>query len=262
MKIACLQMDVIPSQPEQNYAHAAQLIGQAIVEKPDVLVLPEAWDNSFLPKDASPAHWNQDCRQVRETIGALAEKYHVNIVAGSVTNQRDGKLYNTACVFDRQGKQVAAYDKIHLFSPANEQLRYQRGNKPCVFCLDGVRCGVIICYDLRFPELTRAMALECLDILFVVCQWPGSRTDAMQNLAVARAIENQMYVACCNACGAAGEAVCDGDSVIVDPQGNILAQAEKAGTIITADCPTEQLAGIRNAIPVFRDRQPDSYKLK
>ncbi len=261
MKAACLQMDVIPSQPDVNYAHAAQLIAQAMESQPDVLVLPETWDISYLPKDASSDICDRDCTRVRTEIGALAKQYGVNIVAGSVSNLRDGKLYNTACVFDRQGNQVAVYDKTHLFSHSNENLVFEKGSKLCTFSLDGVSCGVIICYDLRFPELIRTMCLPGMDVLFVVCQWPKARTGLMQNLSMARGIENQMFVVCCNACGTAGDKVCGGGSAIFGPMGEILASAADAEEIITADCNLEKLQKLRSSFPVFRDRRPELYRL-
>lgn len=261
MKVSCLQMDVLPSRPEENFPHAAQLIRSAMASQPDVIVLPESWDISFLPRDANCALYAHGYTAAVELIGALAKEYHVNIVAGSVTELRDGKLYNTCCVFDRQGDLIATYDKTHLFSHAGEDKRYEKGEKLCTFSLDGVPCGVIICYDLRFPELTRTMCLSGMDVLFAVCQWPRPRTGLMAALTVARAIENQMFAVCCNACGTAGDKVCGGGSLIADPMGNVLVSGSGSEEILTADCNLEKLQTIRNSIPVFRDRRPELYRL-
>ena len=137
---------------------------------------------------------------------------------------------------------------------------YEKGERLCTFTLDGVRCGIIICYDLRFPELTRAMCLPGLDVLFVVSQWPKSRISHLRTLTAARAIENQMFVVCCNACGTAGDTVFGGSSAIIDPLGETVALAADAEEIITADCNTEVLQAIRSSIPVFRDRRPEIYQ--
>lgn len=261
MKIACLQMDVIPSRPEENFPHAAKLIADAMQENPDVIVLPESWDISFLPKDATPELYeNSHDRAVRE-IGALAKKYNVNIVAGTVTSVRDGKRYNSCCVFNRQGDLIASYDKIHLFTHVGEDKRYGAGNRLCTFTLDGVACGVIICYDIRFPELTRTMCLDGMDVLFVVCQWPRARIGLLQTLCAARAIENQMFVVCCDACGTAGDKVCGGGSSVFGPSGKAIAEADNTEQIITAECDPEKLKTLRESFPVFRDRRPDLYRL-
>ena len=261
MKISCLQMDVIPSQPDVNFPRVAALIGEAMAQQPDVIVLPESWDISFLPRSATPELYAASYQRAIREIGGLAKRYNVNIVAGSVTRLEADLRYNTCCVFDRQGDLVATYDKTHLFSHVGEDKRYQMGDHICTFTLDGVRCGVIICYDIRFPELTRTMCLEGMDILFTVAQWPQPRTSLMRSLAIGRAIENQIFSVCCNACGTAGPKVCGGGSLIVDPLGTVLASAEDTETIITAQCDLDQLETIRNSIPVFRDRRPELYRL-
>jgi predicted amidohydrolase len=235
------------------------MVEAAMADAPDVLVLPETWDISYLPRDASRDICDEDCRRVKEKIGALAKQYGVNIVAGSVSNARGGELYNTACVFDRQGNTVATYDKTHLFSHSRENLVYEAGDHLSVFTLDGVRCGVIICYDLRFPELTRSMCLEGMDVLFVVCQWPQARIELLQTLCAARAIENQIFVVCCDACGTAGGKVCGGGSAIFDPSGRFLAQADDTEQSIRAEIDPQSLQALRESFPVFRDRRTDLY---
>ncbi len=261
MKIACLQMDVIPSAPEENFSRAADMIREAMTERPDVLVLPESWDISFLPRNATPALYENNYERAIREIGSLASMHNVNIVAGSVSKYQDGKLYNTCCIFNRQGNLVATYDKTHLFTHVGEDKRYTRGEKLCIFTLDGVRCGAVICYDVRFPDLIRTMSLEGMDVLFVVCQWPQARIHLLQTLCAARAIENQMFVVCCDACGTAGEKVCGGGSVIYSATGRALAQAGLTQQIITADCDPEKLQTLRESFPVFRDRRPDLYRL-
>lgn len=261
MKIACLQMDVLPSQPDSNFPRAAQLIREAMQDRPDVIVLPESWDISFLPRNATPELYAGSFDRAVREIGALAKQHHVNIIAGSVTACREGKLYNTCCVFDRQGSLVTTYDKIHLFSHVGEDKRYGAGNSLCTFSLDGVPCGAVICYDIRFPELTRTMCLDGMDVLFVVCQWPKARIGLLQTLCSARAIENQMFVVCCDACGTAGDKVCGGGSAVFGPSGNKLAEADDTEQIITADCDTQKLQALRESFPVFRDRRPDLYRL-
>ena len=106
MKVSCLQMDVLPSQPEENFAHAAALIEEAMAQQPDVIVLPESFDISFLPRNATPELYENSYRRTIREIGDLAKRYSVNIVAGSVSNYQDGKLYNPCCVFDRTGQLV------------------------------------------------------------------------------------------------------------------------------------------------------------
>lgn len=261
MKVACLQMDMKLGKPDENFAHAKKLIARAMEEKPDVLVLPETWNTGFFPQENLAQLCDQDGKLVKQEIGALAKQYSVNIVAGSVSNQREERIYNTAMVFDRQGRCAASYDKTHLFTPMGEHLSYTPGDHLCRFQLDGVDCGLVICYDIRFPELTRNLTVPGLDMLFVVSQWPKARTFHLRSLTTARAIENQMFVVCCNSCGTAGETVYGGNSAVIDPWGETMALAGEQEEILFADCNLDVLQQIRSTIPVFRDRRPELYHI-
>ena len=259
MKAVCIQMNMLLGQPEENFRHAEELIAQAMAQTPDVLVLPETWNTGFFPKENLPQLCDQDGAQVKETFGKLAKQYSVNIVAGSVSNYRDGKVYNTAMVFDREGTCIASYDKTHLFTPMGEDDYYTPGDHLCRFTLDGISCGLIICYDVRFPELIRSLTVPGLDMLFVVSQWPNIRIPHLRNLTTARAIENQMFVICCNSCGTAGQTVYGGNSAIIDPWGQTIALAGEQEQLIIGDCDLQILQNIRSTIPVFRDRRPELY---
>lgn len=263
MRIACLQMDMKLGSPEENFAHAQDLIRAAMqkAEKPDVLVLPETWNTGFFPKENLRGLSCNDGDAVKARIGALARELQVNIVAGSVSNARGERVFNTAMVFDRQGACIARYDKTHLFTPMGEHDYYTPGNSLCRFALDGAACGLILCYDLRFPELIRSLSLMGLDVLFVPAQWPKQRIFHLRTLVAARAIENQMFVVCCNSCGTAGETVFGGNSAIVDPLGETLALAGESEAVASAVCDLQMLAGIRDSIPVLRDRRPELYRV-
>lgn len=262
MRVSCLQMNMEPGRPKENFAHAKQLICDAIKEKSDVLVLPETWNTGFFPKDGLLEVSCQDGAEVKEQIGGLARKYGVNIVAGSVSNKKENRVYNTAFVFDRKGVCVAEYDKTHLFTPMGEDKYYTAGDRLCRFELDGVRCGIIICYDLRFPEFIRTLALSGLDMLFIVSQWPKARTFHLRTLTAARAIENQMFVVCSNSCGRALDTIFGGNSAIINPLGETLALAGETEEIISAECDMNILNEIRESIPVFRDRREELYNVR
>ena len=261
MKISCLQMNMELGEPNRNFAHAKQLICDAVKQKTDVLVLPETWNTGFFPKGNLAEISCNNGIEVKEQIGGLALKYGVNIVAGSVSNKKENRVYNTAFVFNRKGECVAEYDKTHLFTPLGEDKYYTAGDRLCCFELEGVKCGIIICYDLRFPELVRTLALSKIDMLFVVSQWPTARTFHLRTLTLARAIENQMFVVCCNSCGRALDTVFGGNSAIINPLGETLAFAGEREEIISAECDINILNEIRANMPVFRDRRQELYNL-
>ena len=261
MKISCIQMDMRLGEPDWNFARAEELVRAAArTEHPDVAVLPETWNTGFFPKDLEPCA-DRDGERTKAVFSALARELNINIVCGSVANKRTEGFFNTAYVFDRAGEVIAEYDKTHLFTPSGEHESFLCGWHTCRFTLDGKSCGLIICYDIWFPELIRTMTLEGVDLLFAVAQWPEKRTMHLETLARARAIENQMFLALCNSVGTAGETRCGGHSAVIDPWGEYLAKAGDQEEIITGEADFSVIEGIRSSINVFRDRRPELYAL-
>lgn len=262
MKISCIQMNMKLGCPGENYAHAKALITKAAKDSPDVILLPEAWNTGFYPPAGLRDMAEGAQERTSSEIGSLARQYGINIIAGSISSIKQGCLYNTAMVFDRSGRCIASYDKTHLFSPMGENELYTPGSSLCTFPLDGVPSGLIICYDIRFPELVRSLALSGMDMLFTVSQWPDVRISQFHTLAAARAIENQVYVACCNSCGCTSTTRFGGNSILIDPLGRTIARAGTGQEILSGEFDLSRLPGIRSAIPVFKDRRADIYSLR
>ena len=262
MKVSCVQLDMKLGDVDYNYAEALRLIRETVkTENSDVVVLPETWSTGYYPIENLKACCEKDGDRIKATFSPLAKELNVNIVAGSVANIKDGEIYNTAFVFNREGEVVAEYDKTHLFTPMDEHKYFSFGKNLVTFELDGHRCGIVICYDIRFCELIRSLALKGIDMLFMVSQWPLARKEHIVTLTRARAIENQMFVVCCNSCGKTPDAVFGGHSQIVDPWGEVLSAAGEEQEVITADCDFGIIKDIRNSINVFNDRKPNLYEL-
>ena len=158
---------------EYNFRTAEELIKNELEqnEDTDVIVLPETWNTGFFPRTDLASLCDKEGERTKKLMSSLAAKYSVNIVAGSVADiHADGKIYNSAYIFDRNGNCIASYDKTHLFTPMGEHNFFEKGDHLCRFTLDGVSCAIIICYDIRFPELTGTLALGegGLDVLFIV----------------------------------------------------------------------------------------------
>ena len=262
MRVSCIQMDMAVGDVDYNYSLAEKLIREAALNNPDTVVLPETWNSGYFPKENLQNYCDKDGERTKSVIGGLAKELNINIVAGSVANLKNGKVYNTSYIFDRTGKNIAEYDKTHLFTPMNEDRYFTKGEKTTTFELDGKKCGILICYDIRFPELTRTLTVnDRLDYLFLVAQWPEKRVDHLLSLSKARAIENQMFVACTNSCDRSGETVFGGNSSIFNPWGERIASALEDRKIITADCDEGILENIRNSINVFADRRKEIYNI-
>ncbi|HYE10983.1 MAG TPA: carbon-nitrogen family hydrolase [Patescibacteria group bacterium] len=259
-KVSLLQMNITSGDPEKNREKALSMIKQAISKKskPDALLLPEMWTTAYQLGDIANI-CDQEGMPTNSLIAAQAKEGRVNIVAGSYASMKDRKVFNTAYVFNRHGDNIAKYQKIHLFKLMDEDKYIESGSQHCVFKLDGIKCGIIICYDLRFPELTRRLALEGIKLLFVPAQWPAARLDHWITLLKARAIENQIFIAAVNRAGENPEDEFAGGSMIISPWGEIIAQADYKEQVITADLDFSLIEQARSKIDILGDRVPHTY---
>ncbi|TCP21173.1 putative amidohydrolase [Scopulibacillus darangshiensis] len=261
MKYAIYQMDIIAGRPEENRKKVATWLDDvANREQPDVVVLPEMWTTAYtLPELETNADIAGE--PTISFLKELAQKYNVNIIGGSVANKKADGIYNTAIVINRAGELIHQYDKIHLV-PMLDEPAYLTGGKEKVktFTLDGVKMGLIICYDLRFPELARQLALEGVQVLHIVAEWPTPRIDHWKALQVARAIENQMFVVSSNRIGSYNDDSFGGSSMVVDPGGKtlILGSQTQEETLVT-ELSIDLVDKMRKQVPVFSSRKPDFY---
>ena len=239
MRLSVIQMDMRLGESAYNFAHAEALLRRAAAEGTDTALLPETWNTGFFPADHLPERSDRGGEAVKALCAPLARELNMNIVAGSVSDRRGGRVYNTAYVFDRQGACLAAYDKTHLFTPMGEHEHYAAGDHLTTFSLDGHKCGLLICYDLRFPELFRTLALQGVELLLLPAQWPAARRYHWETL----------------------ETVFGGASRILGPRGELLAAAGVGEEIITATLDFSVLAEVRNSINVFHDRRPELYRI-
>lgn len=260
MKIAMIQMNIEFGNPEVNRKKITEMIEKTAKDQPDIIVLPEMWNTSFSLKNLHDIA-DKGGEPTRSIIGSLAKQYHINIVAGSVADIQGDKIYNRLYVFDREGNVKSHYDKAHLIQQAREHEFLTAGVLTEVFLLDEVTCGAIICYDIRFPELARTVALKGAKVLFIPAQWPETRIDHWKALVIARAIENQMYVVAVNRIGSEFKANFPGKSLVVDPWGKVLIEADDQEQILQIEIDIDLVDRIRTKIPCFSDRNIEAYEL-
>jgi predicted amidohydrolase len=269
LRVACVQMTSGPEKAA-NLEKGERLVARAAATGADVVVLPEKWnaigDGEVLHAAAEPLEGG-------ETVGTMADwaRHHgITLVGGSIAEQREGheKLSNTSIVFGPDGEVLGVYRKIHLFDVEVEGLVYREsedeepGEEPVVVRGEGWPIGLSVCYDIRFPELYRILALEGAELVTVPAAFtvPTGR-DHWQVLIRARAIENQCYIA---APGQVGETrpgkPSYGRSLIVDPWGIVLAQAPDEETVISAELDRARLHQIREKLPSLKNRQAHAYR--
>lgn len=257
MRVCALQMDVKKGDRAANHAALRRLAAEAKnLCSPDVIVLPELWSTGYALEQASEL---ADELGDAAFLGGLARELGTSFIGGSVLAEEGGKFFNRAQVIDSEGRYAASYDKVHLFRLMDEDMFLAPGSRLSLFHAGGLRCASVICYDIRFCELPRRLAMEGAECLFVSAEWPIPRTEHWRTLLRARAIENQMFVAACNRCGVTEGTEFAGHSALIAPDGTVLAEAGKDEDIIWADFDPEQVRRTRAQIPVFTDRMPELY---
>lgn len=261
IRLSIIQMNIEAGNPEGNFERMEERMKGAVASaaKPDVLMLPEMWNTGYA-LDRIDRLADPDGERTRAFFSGFCREHRVNVLAGSVAAKRpDGGVTNTLYYYDRDGRATAEYSKIHLFRLMNEHLHLRAGDSACRFDLDGVPAGAMICYDIRFPELARKLALGGARVLFVPAEWPHPRLHHWRTLLQARAIENQMFVVACNTVGESGGSSFFGHSMVIDPWGEAIAEAGEEETVLEAEIDLSLVEDVRGRIPVFADRRPHLY---
>ncbi|MFY9580732.1 MAG: carbon-nitrogen hydrolase family protein [Gaiellaceae bacterium] len=269
IRVACVQM-TSRADKAANLETAERLVAQAAATGADLVVLPEKWNAIG---DAATLHAAAEPIEGGESVAAMSEwarRHGITLVGGSITERRGGreKLSNTSLVLDTDGSVVATYRKIHLFDVEVGGVTYREseaeepGDEPVVARVEDWGLGLTVCYDVRFPELYRILALEGAELVTVPAHFTTpTGKDHWHVLLRARAIENQCYVA---AAAQIGETLpgkpAYGRSLIVDPWGLVVAQAPDEETVIAAELDRAHLQEIRAKLPSLANRQPNAYR--
>jgi deaminated glutathione amidase len=269
LRVAAVQMSS-GGDKQQNIADALALIERAAGSGASLVVLPETWDymgDSDGTRDAGePIPGDTTAR-----LAEAARRHRIWLHAGSIFEVASGepRVFNTTVVFDPDGNVAGQYRKIHLFDVSigdnvlsRESATVAPGDDVVVVDLGGVKLGLTICYDLRFPELYRLLALEGAEVITVPAAFHNhTGKDHWEILLRARAIENQVFIVAPNAWGKhPGGWHSYGRSMVVDPWGTPLATAADGVGIAIAECDLNALDRIRRDLPSLENRQPHAYR--
>jgi predicted amidohydrolase len=252
---ASIQFNIGMGEVDANLQKALAGLRRARQKDVRLAVLPEMWSTGYDYKRL--AALAEETPRVISALRQLTAELEM-VVVGSLAEKEGGTIYNTAWVIDR-GEVAGSYRKLHLFSTMGEDRFLGAGDRTLVVPTSVGRLGVAICYDLRFPELFRKLALDGAEILCLPAEWPKPRQEHWRTLLRARAIENQLFVAAANCCGPQGKLDFFGMSLLISPRGDILAEGGETETELTALFDFEEMATYRFQIPCFRDRRPEIY---
>ena len=271
MKIAAVQMVSAPS-VDRNVAAARRLVGDAAAAGAKLVALPEYF--CFMgrgDRDKLAIAERAGDGPIQRELAAIAREHGVWLIGGTLPLRLDGdatsgvvdRVMNANLVFSPRGEVVARYDKMHLFAYDNGRERYdegrtlQPGRKPVAFDADGWRVGLSVCYDLRFPELYRALGKPPCDLLSVPSAFTYTTGSAhWEVLLRARAIENQCYVVAAAQGGTHENGRRTfGHSLVVDPWGEVVAcRSDEGEGIVVAAMERERIADVRRQLPALEHR--------
>ena len=254
-----VQFDVRTGELELNMEHAFEGLCRLGEKRIGLAVLPEMWSCGFDHKNLKVHAAKTDA--VLKKTAEIALKYNM-IIAGSMPEIFEGNIYNTLYVINMDGTLSGSYRKIHLFSPTNEPRYFSKGTKAVVCETSLGRVGLMTCYDLRFPELCRSLALQDAKIIIISAQWPSARIGHWNALIKARAIENQIFIVAANRCGNDKYIKFGGCSQIVSPWGNLAAISKDKPCILKAEINLREISEFRNTVPCLSERVPKAYVIK
>ncbi|WP_030401536.1 MULTISPECIES: carbon-nitrogen family hydrolase [unclassified Streptomyces] len=245
---------------EDETVEARRLRAAALVREQagaDLVVLPELWTTGAFAFEAFDAAAEPLRGPTYEAMAEAAGDAGVWLHAGSVPERgMDGRLYNTSLVLSPSGDLAASYRKIHRFGfDKGEAVLMGAGREPVTVRVpDTTTLGVATCYDLRFPELFRSLVDAGAEVLVVPAGWPERRRSHWTLLARARAVENQAFVLACGTAGTHAGVPQAGHSIVVDPWGEVLAEAGAGEEVLTVDLDTAKVARTREQFPALKDR--------
>jgi omega-amidase len=255
IQAAAVQFNVRQGDVDANLAHVRGTLRRVAAQGANLAVLPEMWSSGFAYKNLNELALRTP--GIVEELLALSQELKL-VIVGSMPESNGNKVFNTVFLADN-GVLAGVYRKIHLFSLLGEDRAFSGGDRWLVAETSVGKIGVIICYDLRFPEISRRLAVEGAQVICIPAQWPKPREEHWRTLVRARAIENQLFVVACNACGPIGKLDLFGMSMIVDPKGSVLAEAGEGEGEIVATLDMQAMADWRAQIPCFNDRRPELY---
>ncbi|MFB6130186.1 MAG: carbon-nitrogen family hydrolase [Salinigranum sp.] len=262
MHIALAQFDAGPDVAE-NVDTAERYVREAAAEGADLVVLPEIWNVGYFAFDEYEAGAETLDGPTVSRLGSLAADLGIHVHGGSIV-ERDGEdLYNTSLLFGPDGTLLDTYRKVHLFGYESEESRILTPGERVVTVETSLgTVGLTTCYDLRFPELYRALVDQGAELLLVSSAWPRARLDHWQLFTRARAVEEQVILAAANLVGDNRGVTLGGNSVVVDPWGTPRANAGSESRIASARVDIEEVSAAREEFPALADRRMNlSYDL-
>lgn len=268
LSLALCQIKVSPDK-EKNIQNALKFIAEAAEANADIAILPEIF-NAPYDSEIFPQYAEEYPGPSTEKLARAAKQNNIAVVAGSVIEKVSSHLYNSSFVFDRQGELLARHRKVHLFDvdmPGHiyfkESSTLSAGSDITLFEYKNVRFGLMICYDCRFPELARILALEGAQVIIMPGNFNLTSGPLFWELMLrTRAIDNQVFMAGVSAARNDKPAYQSwGHSMVTDPWGRVLVEGDEKETMLLSTIDIAKTARAREEMPLLKHRRTDLYRL-
>lgn len=270
IKIAAIQMPTVTAKME-NVRTVKTYLEKIKDENPDFVILPEMFCCPYQTENF-PIYAEEEGGPVWQQLSGYAKQYGIYLIGGSMPEKdAEGNVYNTSYIFDREGKQIGKHRKVHLFDidvkggqTFKESDTLTAGDSDTVFDTEFGKIGVMLCFDIRFPELSRMMVNDGARIVFVPAAFNMTTGPAHWKLSFrTRALDNQIYmVGCAPARDVSAGYISWGHSIVTDPWGRVTGMLDENEGILLAELDMDYEEQVREELPLLKSRRKDMYKLE
>ena len=269
IKIAAIQMSTVADKME-NVRTVKTYLEKIKDENPDFVILPEMFCCPYQTENF-PIYAEKEGGPVWQQLSGYAKQYGIYLIGGSMPEKdAEGNVYNTSYIFDREGKQIGKHRKVHLFDidvkggqTFKESDTLTAGDSDTVFDTEFGKIGVMLCFDIRFPELSRMMVNDGAKVIFVPAAFNMTTGPAHWELSSrARALDNQIYmVGCAPARDVSAGYISWGHSIVTDPWGRVTGMLDENEGILLAELDMDYEEQVREELPLLKSRRKDIYQL-
>ena len=270
IKIAAIQMSTVADKME-NVRTVKTYLEKIKDENPDFVILPEMFCCPYQTENF-PIYAEKEGGPVWQQLSGYAKQYVIYLIGGSMPEKdAEGNVYNTSYIFDREGKQIGKHRKVHLFDidvkggqTFKESDTLTAGDSNTVFDTEFGKIGVMLCFDIRFPELSRMMVNDGAKVIFVPAAFNMTTGPAHWELSFrTRALDNQIYmVGCAPARDVSAGYISWGHSIVTDPWGRVTGMLDENEGILLAELDMDYEEQVREELPLLKSRRKDMYKLE
>ena len=269
IKIAAIQMSTVADKME-NVRTVKTYLEKIKDENPDFVILPEMFCCPYQTENF-PIYAEKEGEPVWQQLSGYAKQYGIYLIGGSMPEKdAEGNVYNTSYIFDREGKQIGKHRKVHLFDidvkggqTFKESDTLTAGDSDTVFDTEFGKIGVMLCFDIRFPELSRMMVNDGAKVIFVPAAFNMTTGPAHWELSFrTRALDNQIYmVGCAPARDVSAGYISWGHSIVTDPWGRVTDMLDEKKGILLAELDMDYEEQVREELPLLKSRRKDIYQL-